>query len=595
MNAIDQRLERLRQFMRDQHLDACIIPTTDPHQSEYPPEHFRLRAWISGFHGSAGTLVVTADHAGLWTDARYFLEAEEALSETPFVLHRSGLPGSREVPEWLAAELDSGARVGADPRNMAVSTWRDLTSALTARKVTLVPAVRLADAVWPDRPALPEEPVWVLPERSAGVSAEEKLQRVRTQLRDRGAASHIISTLDDIAWLFNLRGSDVAYNPIFLGFLYLTAERSVLFTNEARLTTDARTALRRCRVELQPYDAFDAVLESAEGPVLLDPERSSWMVHEQLSRQGRVIEALQPSTAIKARKNATELSNLREAMIRDGRAMVRFLHWLDGEMAAGASLTEVEAAERLTRLRAEDPAYLSDSFGTISGWAANGAIIHYSAQPETAATLGPRGIYLLDSGGQYLDGTTDITRSVAVGAPTDEEREDFTLVLKGHIALSRLQFPAGTSGRQIDAIARQPLWERQRQYSHGTGHGVGYVLNVHEGPQRIAPRADATALEPGMVLSNEPGLYREGRYGIRIENLVAVQPAGGTEFGEFLSFETLTLCPLDRRLIDPGLLSAEERAWLNDYHARVRAALAPGLEEAELRWLEAATAPIAAE
>lgn len=594
MNVIDERLTALRTLMKDQQLQACIIPSTDPHQSEYPPELFRLRAWISGFHGSAGTVVVTGSHAGLWTDSRYFLEAEAALSDSSFTLHRSGLPGSREFPDWLCSELRPGDRVGADPAVMSASGWRDLAGTLSASRISLVPVFELAGRIWTDRPSRPAEPVWALPERSAGVSAEEKLHRVRQELRDRGAASHIISTLDDIAWLFNLRGSDVVYNPVFLGFVYLTAERSVLFTDDARLGSDAREALLRCRVELQPYEAFVDALDGVEGPVLLDPDRSSHMVHERLSDRVRVIEAVQPSTRMKARKNATELANLREAMIRDGRTMVRFLRWLEEELAAGASHTELDTARKLSGMRAEDPAYLSDSFGTISGWAGNGAIVHYSVQPETAATLGPRGVYLIDSGGQYLDGTTDITRTVAVGDPTDEEREDFTLVLKGHIALARLQFPVGTCGREIDAIARQPLWLRQRQYSHGTGHGVGYVLNVHEGPQRIAARADATALEPGMVISNEPGLYREGRHGIRIENLVAVQPAGGTEFGDFLSFETLSLCPIDRRLIVPELLTGEEIAWLDDYHARVRAALAPQLDEADLRWLEAATAPIAA-
>lgn len=594
MSTIASRLGRLRAQFAAWNVDAVIVPSADPHQSEYTPERSQARAYMSGFTGSAGTVVVTADHAGLWTDSRYFVAAEAQLRNSEVSLHKSAITGAIEYPEWLARHLSAGSRVGIDPRLIPVAAQRSLASRLGRGGITLVALDDPMAEVWPDRPALPARPVWPLDSRYTGETAPDRIAQLRQAIADTGAASHVIATLDDIAWLLNLRGSDVPYNPVFLAYLTVTDTAVTLFTDESRLTSEARTALAEARVTVEPYQEFETALAGLPGPVLLDPERVSWRIAELLGNVDHREEP-QPSTLMKARKNITELTHLRSAMVRDGQSMVRFLAWLDRRVEAHDPIDEAFAARKLQEIRSEDVRYISDSFDYISGWAGNGAIPHYRVDPATAAPFGSRGIYLIDSGAQYLDGTTDITRTIAVGVPTAEEREDFTLVLKGHIALARLQMPVGTAGRDIDVIARQPLWMRHRTYGHGTGHGVGFVLNVHEGPQKIAAGSSATPLEPGMIVSNEPGLYREGKHGIRIENLVAVQRAGGDSFGDFLSFETLTLCPIDLRLVDPALLTEAEREWLNEYHRVVREELSAGLDEADRAWLEQATRPLTAE
>ncbi len=599
----------LREWMHRQGLTAFVVPSSDPHQGEYVPERFRTRAYISGFSGSAGTVIVTEDHAGLWTDSRYFLEATEAISGTEFVLHRVSEPGVADYPQWLAQTLPRGSSVGVDSR-LVTDSWREtVDKTLRNRGITLVASEDPFQALWPDRPTIPAAPVYLLATTQTGETPRSRLQRIRDELRAAAAHSHVITTLDDIAWVLNLRGSDVAYNPVFIAYLVIDVEGNVvLYTDGARLTGEARKSLEQAEVDLRPYTSFDRDLPSLTGPVLLDPERTSWSVAERL-RHTVIVPEIQPSTAMKARKNPTELRCLRNAMVRDGVALVRFLAWLDRTVAtldggtAEPPLDEFHLAEKLRSFRSGYDEYISDSFNYISGLNGNGAIVHYSTPRDGAAALDPPAVYLFDSGAQYRDGTTDITRTVALDRSGGTEvlerfsriREDFTLVLKGHIALAVLVFPEGKPGRDIDAVARLPLWTTRRNYGHGTGHGVGFVLNVHEGPQKIAPGASDYPLEPGMLCSNEPGLYRPGRYGIRTENLVVVEKAPENEedeFGSFLRFETLSLCPIDRRLIDTSMLTEAELDWVDAYHRRVREALSDLLDGEDRAWLQRATAPL---
>jgi Xaa-Pro aminopeptidase len=589
MNRVTERLSRLRAWMTEHSVDAVIIFSADPHQSEYPPEHHLVRAWISGFSGSAGTVVVTQQQAGLWTDSRYFLEAERVTAETEFQLFRLHTPGTVNHVEWTVQTLSSGSTVAVDYRTITLSAMSDLRHRCDKRNVEIVDTENLFDQIWEDRPPLPTSPLFRVSEKTTGESAIEKLARIRRSVMEQQGGAHIIGTLDDIAWVLNLRGGDVPYNPVFLAYLIITPDKTTLYTATQRVPDEVRRYLEEIPVAIREYDDFFGDVQRLPGPVVIDPERLSYAVARTWPEQAR-IEIPQPSTAMKARKTDSELASLREAMRIDGAAMVRFLHWFDEN---GIGTTELDAAKKLRDFRGAVPEYVGDSFNYISGFNGNGAIVHYAADEESNTTITPDGIYLIDSGGQYQKGTTDITRTVPTGAPDPEAVRDFTLVLKGHIALSTLVFPAGTSGRDIDVIARRPLWDQRVNYGHGTGHGVGFFLNVHEGPQRIAPAAPDWPLEAGMIVSNEPGLYRQNRWGIRIENLLAVQPAEAGEFGSFLSFETLTLCPVDRRLMDISLLSSSEREWVDRYHRRVRSELTPMIDSAETRqWLETATRPL---
>ncbi|TVR74241.1 MAG: aminopeptidase P family protein [Spirochaetaceae bacterium] len=610
MNKRDTRaqlLHDLRIWMNREGLDAFIVPSSDPHQGEYVPLRYQTRAYISGFTGSAGTVVITATEAGLWTDFRYFLEAAAAVEDSPFVLHRQNTPGTSDYPQWLSERLEAGDTVGFDG-SMATEAWYDsVRRILGDRGVLLKSTADPFEDLWPDRPDLPAAPVESLDVRFTGESAHARITRIRRELRRHDARAHVVSTLDDIAWILNLRGNDVEFNPVFLAYLLIPeAEPARLYTEPTRLRPDALTALKAADVEVREYERFPEELESFPGPVMIDPDRTSHAVAQTLGSRLLRVQP-QPSTVFKARKNTTEIRCLKTAHERDGVAMVRFLAWLDRTAREGSAQDELTLASKLREFRAADPAYVSDSFAYVSGLNGNGAIVHYSTTRESAAKLEQPAIYLTDSGAQYRDGTTDITRTVAIDATGGaavvdrfpEVREDFTLILKGHIALARLIFPVDKPGREIDAIARVPLWARFRNYGHGTGHGVGYFLNVHEGPQKIAPGGPDYPLEAGMLCSNEPGLYRTGLYGIRTENLVLVQHASDPSnpeetppFGEFLSFETISLCPIDRRLVDPSLLTAEERAWVDRYHRRVREALGEFLSREDREWLEGATAPL---
>lgn len=588
---IRDRLHALREAMAEREIDAYMIPSSDPHQSEYPPEHWRSRTWICGFDGSAGTVVVTADRAGLWTDFRYYLHAEKALAGTGIELFRSGEQGVPEYPEWLAAELQKGDRVAFDGMCVSVSAARALVSTLCDKGIAAEPTADLLESIWSDRPPKPRSPLHVYDPRYAGASRGEKLSAIRGRMQEIGVEHHVISTLDDIAWLLNIRGADVIYLPVAVCHAIVSRTDARLFIDAEKIGPDVAPELESDGVRLYPYEEFLNAVGSLAGSVLLSPSQVSVAVADKIPEEVRWVEQLNLTTGAKARKNSTELEHIRQVMIRDGVAMVRYLHWLSSAVAT-EDVTELSAEMKLEEFRAQGDRYVSPSFRTISAYRSHGAIVHYSVTEESDCLLEPAGLYLVDSGGQYLDGTTDITRTVTLGEPTDEERKDYTLVLKGHIALATLRFPVGTTGPLIDAIARQFLWRERMNYGHGTGHGVGFFLSVHEGPQQINQKTSDVKLEPGMLISNEPGIYRAERHGVRIENLVVVTEDGRTDFGEFLGFETVTLCPFDSSLIDTSLLVAEEIDWVNEYHRRVRDKLLGQLDGAAVEWLEEACRPL---
>lgn len=591
------RIQALRRLMKEQGLAAYLIPSTDPHQSEYVPDCWQRRPWISGFTGSAGDVVVTLRKGGLWTDGRYFLQAEAELKGSGLRLFRMGQRGVPTIEEFLADTLRRKEAVGVDPRLLSLSHAQSLEKDLQEKGIRLKMLERnLVDVLWEDRPGLPSEPIQVLPRRFAGETVAHKLRRLRRRMEDEGAGAHVLTTLDAIAWLLNVRGRDVQYNPVVISYAIVTPKQCLLFVRPEKVTPRLRSRLGS-HVTFRDYHEFGPELSrlaARRATVWVDGATVSRWVVDRLEGCHLVTDA-SPVFVMKARKNATEIEGMRACHERDGVAMVRFLRWVDEEVPRGG-VTELSAAERLAELRAEGDGFQGLSFQTISGYAAHGAIIHYAASEESNARLRARGIYLVDSGGQYLDGTTDITRTVLLGrTATREQKDRFTRVLKGHIALSRVRFPEGVRGMRLDSLARLPLWEAGLDYNHGTGHGVGSYLNVHEGPQAISPsRCTGVPLEEGNVQSNEPGFYQDGAYGIRIENLIlAVRDEVLSRNGHvFLKFETLTQCPIDTRLVDVRMLSADERTWLNDYHGQVRRVLSPRLGRDDRRWLKAACAPI---
>jgi Xaa-Pro aminopeptidase len=593
------RLAAVRQAMQQHGVAACLVPTADPHLSEYLPAHWAAREWLSGFTGSAGLLLVTPDHAGLWTDSRYFAQAEQQLAGSGIALmkQRGGAPLPEHV-SWLREHLARGDVLTIAGDSVAVANQRQLEKLLGETGVGVRTDLDLPALVWADRPPLPHAPVTEHALSYACITRADKLARLRTSLRQQGASHHLICSLDDIAWLTNLRGSDVECNPVFLAHLLVAASGdATLFVDRGKLGDALVGALAQDRVHIAPYATItDALGElDAQASLLFDPARVVSAIAAAVPERVRKLEAANPSSLFKARKSAEELEHIRAVMRRDGAALVRAFRRLEERLAAGMSQTELDVDVLLGEERSAQPGYIGESFATIAGYQANGALPHYRATPEAHSALQRDGLLLVDSGGQYLGGTTDITRVLALGETTPEQRRDATLVMKGLIALSRARFPHGASGPQLDALARAPLWASGLDYGHGTGHGVGYFLNVHEGPHSIRPPVAGGALVPllpGMISSIEPGLYKPGRHGIRHENLAVVVDADRTEFGEFLAFETLTLCPFDRGALEIGLLNPEERAWLDDYHASVRAALAPLLEDADLAWLERHCAPL---
>ncbi|RDS85972.1 aminopeptidase P family protein [Dyella psychrodurans] len=595
---IPARVAALREAMVKHGVAACLVPTADPHLSEYLPAHWQAREWLSGFTGSAGILLVTATDAGLWTDSRYFSQAEQQLAGSGIALMKQRVAHAPEHLTWLQQHMHQGDVVAVAGDSVSVATQRQIERLLDAVGAKLRVDLDLPGIIWPERPALPKAPVVEHPLAYAGTPRAEKFNKLRSALRKQHATHHLVSSLDDIAWLTNLRGSDVECNPVFLAHLLIeTAGHATLFVDRAKLSDTLVAALAGDGIRIANYATLGTVLGElgANDTLLFDPGRVVGSVLETVGASAKRIEGANPSTAFKACKSTTELSHIREVMRRDGVALVRAFRRLEERLAAGMTQTELDVDTLLREERSAQPNFVGESFSTIAGYMENGALPHYRATQESHNTLQRHGLLLVDSGGQYLGGTTDITRVLALGPTTAEQRRDATLVMKGMIALSRARFPKGASGPQLDALARAPLWASGMDYGHGTGHGVGYFLNVHEGPHGIRPPISGgalVALEPGMISSIEPGLYKPARHGIRHENLAVVVEAEQSEFGEFYAFETLTLCPFDRRALEPGLLNPEERAWLDDYHASVRAALAPLLEDADLAWLEKHCAPL---
>ena len=588
---IAQRLSNLREIMQREHLDTFIFPSTDPHNSEYVPDRWKGREWISGFNGSAGTAVVTMHAAALWTDSRYFIAAEQQLAGTEFVLMRERVAGTPTISEWLGKVLSdiNGATVGVDGM---VNTAADVEALISDLRqlggITVRTNFDPLAVIWTNQPPIPVTPIEVHSLEYAGESTTSKLSRIRMALRSLHADGMLVSALDDIAWTLNLRGSDVHCNPVFVSYLLIDTKTTTLFINDEKLTPDVKAYLTAQGVQTAPYNHIkDALRNYDEYNILLDPNVISYTLFKQVRTQ-EVVRASSPIPAMKAIKNEIEVEGFRRAMIRDGVALVKFLRWLQTAVPKGQE-TEISVAEKLTALRAEQPLFRGISFDTIAGYEAHGAIVHYEATPETDAPLKPHGFLLLDSGAQYQDGTTDITRTIALGELTEEQREVYTLVLKGHIQLELAKFPSGASGTQIDALAREAMWRKGFNFLHGTGHGVGSFLNVHEGPHQIRMEYRPAPLLPFMTVTDEPGLYFEGKFGVRIENILLIKPYMTTAFGDFLQMEPLTLCPIDTAPIVREMLLGEEVEWLNGYHQYVFDKLSPYLQGADLDWLRAAT------
>lgn len=595
----DARLAQLRAAMARHGIDACIVPSSDPHLSEYLPRRWQGREWLSSFTGSVGTFIATADFAGVWTDGRYYTQAETELAGSEIKLMKIPSGASLLHIDWLAANMQPGQTVAVDARVLGLAVARLLGDALKARGVLLRTDIDLLDEIWSDRPGLPADALYEHAAPHATVSRADKLAATRAEMDKLGAERHFLSTLDDIGYLFNLRGSDVSFNPVFVAHALVEREGATLFVAEGKASDALRARLLEDGVRLASYDEAAAALAALpeNSTLLVDPRRITAGMRAAVPASVRVVEAINPTTFAKSRKTEAEAAHVRATMEQDGAALCEFFSWLEATLddAGRAPITELTIDEQITAARARRPGFVSPSFGTIAGFNANGAIMHYRATPASHAVIEGDGLLLIDSGGQYLGGTTDITRVVPVGNITADHRRDFTLVLKGMMALSMVRFPRGTRGPMLDAIARAPIWAAGVDYGHGTGHGVGYFMNVHEGPQVISPSAPPdphTAIEPGMITSNEPGIYKPGRWGIRIENLVLAVPAASGEFGEFLRFETLTLCPIDTRCIDLALLQPHEVAWLNAYHAEVRARLLPHVDGAARAWLELRTEAI---
>lgn len=588
----ETKLGRLRQLMRKRGLAAYLVPSTDPHQSEYVPNHWRRRAFITGFSGSAGDAVVSLRDAALWTDSRYYLQAEAELKGSGFTLMRMGEDSTQSQPEYLRRRLKPGEVVGFDPRVLSQKKAASLTAELRPAGIELeATEANLIDSCWADRPEPRAQPAMALADKFSGESSAQKVRRIRKCMRDKGADTHVITTLDSIAWTFNVRGADVDYNPVAIAYAIIERETATLFIDLAKVGAPLRKKLG-AKVKIRDYTEVDAALgqlAARRAVVWIDPATCNAHVAAVLE-PCTLVEEASPIVAFKACKNEAELAGMRAAHIRDGVAVCRFLHWLDDTIASGKErVSEIGAADKLEGLRSEGENFRGLSFNTISGYAAHGAIVHYAVDEASDCQLKRKGLYLVDSGGQYLDGTTDVTRTVLLGDRATKEQQDrFTRVLQGHIALALAAFPIGTTGAQLDSLARAALWRAGLDYGHGTGHGVGHFLCVHEGPQGVHKRAHV-ALQAGHVVSNEPGYYKAGAYGIRIENLVVVEPA---PHKGFLAFATLTLCPIDLRLVVGAMLTADEKTWLNDYHRRVYKTLAPLLPPKTKRWLKAATAKL---
>ena len=590
---INQRLSDLREVMRREHLAAFIFPSTDPHQSEYVADHWKGREWISGFNGSAGTAVVTMTSAALWTDSRYFLAAEEQLKGTGYQLMRLKIEGTPTIAEWIGRECGAGAEVGIDGWCSSANEVMDLIADLRRQGgLTVRTNLDPLKFIWRDRPAIPENPVEIYPMQYAGEAAHDKIARIRRALREQHADGMLMTALDDIAWTLNLRGADVHCNPVFVSYLLISTKDVTLYINKVKLSPEVVTYLKTEGVGVAPYEEVRKGLKDYfEYNILLDPDEVNDALFKSVTRE--IVEAESPVKRMKTVKNENEIAGFRSAMLKDGIAMVKFLKWIDEwkENSLEAE-SEISVSDKLEAFRATQPLYRGLSFDTIAGYQAHGAIVHYEATPDSDVLLRPEGFLLLDSGAQYLDGTTDITRTIALGPLTEEQKRVYTLVLKGHIQIELCKFPSGASGTQLDILAREALWREGLNYLHGTGHGVGACLNVHEGPHQIRMEWKPAPLVAGMTVTDEPGIYLAGKFGVRIENTLLITPYKETEFGKFLQFEPLTLCPIDKSPVISDLLSSEEMEWLDNYHKSVYDALAPHLDQDEAVWLREACLPL---
>lgn len=586
MNPILNRLSALPKIMQQQNIAATIIPGSDPHASEYIADYWKEREWISGFDGSAGTMVITLKSAYLWTDSRYFLQAEEQLKGAGIKLMKQGLPGVLDIPSWLKENLMTNDKVSINPQYFSHNSYLSIKNELVKSGIQLI-SCDLIHSIWLDRPTLPFLPFYIFDTKFSGKSTAEKLANLQIEIKKADADMVIISALDEIAWLFNIRSNDIAFNPVVIAFAIIEKEGASLFVAAEKLSAETRSYFNSLEIKLLDYNSiYESIKKTpTASSVWLDGSKINQSLFDAIPKTCTIQNSASPLSEFKSIKNETEIAGIRKAMLKDGVALTKFFIWME-ENLASAKLTEISISEQLRKFRSEQSNFICESFGTIAGYGAHGAIVHYSASAETNSTLKTENILLLDSGGQYLDGTTDITRTVALGKVTAQQKKDYTLVLKGHIALAKAIFPTGTCGSHLDILARKELWKEGLDYGHGTGHGVGHFLCVHEGPQSIRPDQNPTVLKTGMLLSNEPGMYRTNEYGIRIENLFLVIPHLKTEYGEFLQFETLTLFPFDKELIDIHLLTEDEKHWVNHYHQKVFKAIAPMLDETERKWLE---------
>ena len=595
ISEIRNRLAAFRQEMKKRQLSAFIVPSTDPHSGEYVPEHWETRKWISGFTGSAGTAVITLSDAGLWTDSRYFIQAEEQLEGTGITLFKDRLPETPSIGEWLGSVLKEGDKVGIDGWVNSHQEAQGLYNELKTYGLSLESMTEdIFTTLWEDRPSMPQTPVFILGEELTGASCTEKINRIREAISKNGASAIILSALDEIAWTLNLRGDDVHCNPVFISYLLISEEGYTLYILEEKITDEVRSYLKEHRVEIKTYPSLAEDIrtfkEKHRGVLQISPLANE-ALYNLSSTYADAIVAPSPVALMKAVKNEIEQAGFRKAMERDGVALVKFLRWLEEAVPAGGE-SELSVDKKLYEFRAEQANFKGISFDTIAGYKEHAAIVHYEATPKTDIPLKPEGLLLLDSGAQYLDGTTDITRTLPLGPLTEEEKQDYTLVLKGHLQLQNAQFPAGTCGTQLDVLARSAMWKCGINYLHGTGHGIGHFLCVHEGPHQIRMNHMPTLLEPGMIVTDEPGIYKAGRHGIRIENTLLIVPAQETEFGKFYKFEPLTLCPIAKEAIAICLLNDEELAWLNEYHQMVYDRLHPYLNEEEQAWLKEATSSL---
>ena len=592
---IPERIAALREAMKQHKIDAYIIPTSDPHMSEYPADCWKYREWISGFTGSAGTVIITADKAGLWTDSRYFLQASTQLEGTGIELFKMMLPETPTIPEFLTHELKEGQTVGLNGETYSLADARSLEKALAEKEIKLNTNASLIDPIWKERPAIPEAPMFEMPIELSGKSTEDKLLDINKMLHKAGADCTILSALDEVAWTFNIRGTDVAYNPVVISYAFVSEKESVLFVNPKKIPAEIAEHLKKEGVTLADYGMLATFLSRLpeRTRVFIDSKRTNVAIYNALPKSSILIEGISPANHLKSIKNEAEIKGFRNAVLKDGIAMTKFYFWLEKMLKAGEKVTELSAAAKLTALRSEQPQYVMDSFASISSYGPHGAVVHNSPTPETDTELKTDSLYLLDSGAQYLDGTTDITRTIALcDEPSEQMKKDFTRALKGTIGIAKCKFPAGIRGCLIDAFARKALWDAGINYLHGTCHGIGHCLNVHEGPQSIRMEENPVILEPGMVMSDEPAMYRPGEYGIRTENMILIREDSETEFGKFLGFETLTLCYIDTKLVIPSMLSVREHAWLNKYHQMVYDLVSPHLNEEEKAWLKEKTAEI---